>query len=152
MVAVTRVVVVQIQELVVSFISRLNLALMVGCTLISMGMKSAASTHTPPMLLVTLSGSLDLSCSVLNHQSAIPPLRLRHPHRLHRLHPRLMCRATAVGHNSMDVTMTMAAIALSIVAETTTVTAVGHNNGAAGQMMAVGVSASAVISLQPTVL
>merc|ERR1719223_2152557 len=47
MVAVTRVVVVQIQELVVSFMSRLNLALMVGCTLTSMGMKSAASTHTP---------------------------------------------------------------------------------------------------------
>jgi len=52
----------------------------------------------------------------------------------------------------MDVTMTMAATASSIVAETTIVTAVGHNNGAVGAMMAVGVSVSAVISLQPTVL
>lgn len=52
----------------------------------------------------------------------------------------------------MDVTMTMAATASSIVAETTIVTAVGHNNGAVGVMMAVGVSASAVISLQPTIV
>jgi threonine/homoserine/homoserine lactone efflux protein len=52
----------------------------------------------------------------------------------------------------MGVTMTMAATASSIVAETTIVTAVGHNNGAVGMMMAVGVGVSAVISLQPTVL
>ena len=55
--AVTRVVVEQIWPLAASSTSRLNLALMVGCTLISMAQSSAASVLIHPIIHVTASSA-----------------------------------------------------------------------------------------------